>query len=99
MALVLDFAPPDWTPSQRMVAMALADRIGSETWEAWASIGDIARRSGLSHRHVKRTLRTLEASGVIQRGARHRDNGSQQTNLWIWLWKTPWGVTPASRGG
>ena len=86
MSLVLDFAPPHWNVSTRLVAMALADRVSSETQETWASIGDLARRTGLGERQVKRHLRILEADGIISRQPRFRDNGSQASNLWTWQW-------------
>lgn len=84
--LVLDFAPPHWNSGTRLVALALADRVGSD-WVCWPSVDDISRRTGLKPRMVKYHLRYLEEERVIAREERRRGNGSQQSNLWIWLWK------------
>lgn len=86
MTLVLDFAPDEWSISTRLVAIALADRVNRETGEAWASIADLSRRTGIGPRQVRRHLAVMEKAGVIRRQARFRDNGSQQSNLWIWVW-------------
>jgi DNA-binding transcriptional MocR family regulator len=87
MSLVLDFAPDHWNTGTRLVALALADRVGSDN-TCWPSIEDIAKRTGLSHRHVQRTLSYLEAEGIITHERRWRPNGSRQSNLWTWLWTT-----------
>lgn len=89
MSLVLDFAPEHWGVSTRLVAMALADRVSSETGETWASVGDLARRTGIGHRQVQRHLRILEQDRIILREPRFRDNESQASNRWIWLWTHP----------
>ena len=86
IALVLDHAPEHWNTGTRMVALALADRVGEE-WICWPSVADLARRTGLSERQVQRHLRYLELEGVIERDERRRGNGTQQSNLWIWLWR------------
>jgi DNA-binding transcriptional ArsR family regulator len=86
IALVLDHAPDHWNTGTRMVALALADRVGDE-YVCWPSIEDLARRTGLKPRMVKYHLRYLEEEGVIARQERRRGNGSQQSNLWVWLWK------------
>jgi Helix-turn-helix domain len=100
IALVLDFAPPHWTPSTRMVAIALADYANSDTGHCWPSIASLSRRSGVSVRQVQRCLREIEADGWIERTSVHRVG----TNLWIWrkriklggdMGVTP-GVTPMS---
>ena len=64
MSLVLDFAPAHWSSGCRMVAMALADRVNQD-WQAWPSLDDLARRSGISTRQVRTYLRQLEDEGVI----------------------------------
>lgn len=86
MSMVLDFAPEHWTSGTRLVALALADRVNQD-WQAWPSLEDIARRTGLSTRQVRTHLRTLEADGVIVPTIRRDKAGQRQTNLWIWLWK------------
>ena len=80
IALVLDFAPSHWTSSTRMVAIALADYANTDTGNAWPSIANLSRRSGVSVRQVQRCLREIEADGWIERTRLH----SVGTNLWIW---------------
>ena len=80
IALVLDFAPAHWTPSTRMVAIALADYANTDTGAAWPSIANLSRRSGVSVRQVQRCLRDIEADGWIERRDVHRVG----TNLWTW---------------
>jgi biotin operon repressor len=82
---VLNHSPAHWNSGTRLVALALADRVGDE-WTCWPSLDDIGARTGLSRRMVKYHLRYLEAEGVIAREERRRGNGSQQSNLWVWLW-------------
>ena len=94
MAMVLDFAPERWSSGRRMVALAIADRIGSETNEAWCSIGDICNRTGLHPRMVRYHISALIDEGVLMKQKRERDNGSQRSNMWIWLWTIPMGVQP-----
>jgi hypothetical protein len=81
IALVLDFAPKHWTPSTRMVAVALADYANSDTGLCWPSISSLSRRSGLSGRQVQRCLRQIEADGWIERTCGVQKVG---TNLWTW---------------
>ncbi|CAB4185931.1 Helix-turn-helix domain containing protein [uncultured Caudovirales phage] len=80
IAMVLDFAPVHWSPSTRMVAIALADYANTDTGHCWPSIANLARRSGLSLRQVQRCLREIETEGWIERDGVHRVG----TNLWIW---------------
>jgi len=87
LTMVLDFAPAYWNSGTRVVAMALADRVNPDDWTCWPSLEDMARRTGLSIRHVQKHLAFLQQEGIIMRQERRRDNGSQQSNLWIWLWK------------
>ena len=80
IALVLDFAPAHWTPSTRMVAIALADYSNGDNGLAWPSVANLSRRSGVSVRQVQRCLRDIEADGWIVKAGFH----SRGTNLWIW---------------
>lgn len=99
IALVLDFAPEHWTSGTRMVAIALADYANTDTGEAWPSVRNIARRSGLSERQVQRHLRIIEEDGWIRRGNPLRA-GRPGTTLWIWAKRVRMapggGVTPTS---
>ncbi len=80
IALVLDFAPAHWSPSTRMVAIALADYANSDSGHCWPSLASLSRRSGLSIRQVQRCLRQVEKDGWIERSSTHKAG----TNLWIW---------------
>ena len=80
IALVLDFAPAHWTPSTRMVAIAIADYSNGDNGLAWPSVANLSRRSGVSGRQVQRGLREIEADGWIERTRFHKVG----TNLWIW---------------
>ena len=80
IALVLDFAPAHWTPSTRMVAIALADYSNGDNGLAWPSIANLSRRSGVSVRQVQRCLKEIESDGWIVKAGIH----SRGTNLWIW---------------
>lgn len=85
MTMVLDFAPQQWTSSKRIVALAVADRVNNENY-TWCSYQDIQARTGLSRRQCVRIMNELVAEGIIGRERRDRENGSQQSNMWIWLW-------------
>lgn len=98
MTLVLDFAPEHWSTGRRMVAIAIADRVGQDG-TTWCSIPDIAERTGLHDRMVQYHVKALVDEGILLRTPRKRDNGSQQSNLWTWLWILPKGVRPIAPGG
>jgi DNA-binding transcriptional ArsR family regulator len=95
VAAILDFAPKHWTPSTRIVAIALADRVNPDTLSCFPSIRDIQKRTGLGERAVQRHLRVLETEGVIKRiGQKPDGKGSWGSNIWQWhftptpnLWK------------
>ena len=96
LTMVLDFAPHTWNSSKRLVAMAVADRVNKENY-TWCSYSDIERRTGLSRRQCVRIMNELVAEGIIAREKRERDNGSQASNMWIWLWTLRLGgVTPVT---
>ncbi len=86
MTMVLDFAPEHWTSGMRLTALALADRVNQD-WQAWPSLEDISKRTGLSTRQVRTHLKQLEAEGVIVAFVRRKPDGTRQPNLWTWLWK------------
>jgi len=53
------------------------------------STGQIARMTGMSHRHVKRLIADLLKAGVLTRTKMGRRNllGPNKC-YWLWLWKT-----------
>ena len=93
IALVLDFDPAHWSPSTRMVAVALGDYVNTDSSYAWPSVANLARRSGLSTRQVQRCLRQIEKDGWIER---QPDTHRLGTTLWIWRKRIGLGVTPTS---
>jgi hypothetical protein len=80
IAMVLDFAPEHWSSGTRMVAIALADYVNTETRSAWPSIANLARRTGLSERMVQRHLRQIELDGWIEMG----NPSITKSTMWIW---------------
>ena len=92
MATVLDFAPEEWSSGTRMVAIALADRVNSDR-QAWPALSDLARRTGLSERQVRRNLRILEDAGVIRCEGQRWVGDNPVSNVWTWLWVLPGGRT------
>lgn len=92
---VLDFAPDDWPPGTRLVAVAMADRVNRVTLRCWPSIADLAKRTGLSERQVQRCIKVIEDAGWI---TRHPARVGV-CNMWTWCGRPRWGVTPMSPGG
>ena len=100
VTVVLDHAPEHWSPSKRLVAVALAERINQQHRQAWPSLADLAKRTGLSERSVQRYLRELEDEGWIENhGQRPGAGGQPVSNLWTWRRYILVGVTPMSPGG
>lgn len=95
MTLVLDFAPEHWSSGRRMVALAIADRVGQDG-TTWCSVADVCQRSGLHERMVRYHIKALAQEGVLMSEPRTRDNGSQRSNLWTWVWTIPMGVQPSA---
>ena len=48
---------------------------------------------------VRYHISALIDEGVLMKQRRDRDNGSQQSNLWTWLWTIPKGVRSIAPGG
>ena len=63
------------------VYMYLRDRADAEG-KCWPGIKRIAADLHLSRSTVKRALDDLERAGFVQRQERHRENGSQTSNLY-----------------
>ena len=96
---VLDFAPDTWGPGTRLVALALADRVNQDG-QAWPSLADIARRSGLQTRMVRRHLHLIEEDGWIRcEGQRINGGGQPVSNLWTWPTWTKVGGQSSTVGG
>lgn len=102
VASVLGFAPEDWTPGTRIVAVALADHVNDTDGTAWPSITRLAGMAGMAPRNVQRHLRILELDGwIVRTGQRRNPTGQPISNLWIWQkWLTlPPVDKPTSTGG
>lgn len=81
------------SPSARLLLRSIADYCGNDS-SCWPSCRRLATECGLSVRHVQRLLGELEAQGWIARGARHRDDGGQRSNLIRWTHQS---ATPAAQ--
>lgn len=92
---VFDRAPAEWPSGQRLVALALADRV-NENGTAWPKLATLAAMTGLSPRNISRHLAALEEQGWIARETRTGDTGRQTSNLYRWTAPLPGGMTPAS---
>lgn len=101
IVMCLDFARPNWSTGTQLVAIALADRVNTDSLECWPSIADIARRTRMTERSVQRHIRDLEQDGTITRMRRtRRSDGLAGSNVWRWnlLITLPPEVTPLSPG-
>jgi len=65
----------------RSVYMYLCDRADGQG-KCWPAIKTIAVDLRLSRSTVKRSLADLEKAGYIEKKARHRENGSNTSNLY-----------------
>ncbi|MER7363604.1 helix-turn-helix domain-containing protein [Nonomuraea wenchangensis] len=70
MLEVLDFAPADLTPAQRLVLVVIAERAYDDTREAWPGgsekwgLETIARRTGLKVDSVRKAIQQMARKGV-----------------------------------
>ena len=64
-------------PAAKIVLYWLADHHNSETGMCFPSLKTLATECEMDVATVKRQLKHLEDSGIIQRHQRHRENGSQ----------------------
>ncbi len=61
---VLDHAPADLTPSERLVLVVLAEDANDVTREGWPGMDKISRRTGLQPDSVRRVLQRLAKRGL-----------------------------------
>jgi len=60
--------PKDWTSSTKLVALAMADVVNDMNgWRFWSSVRTLAKKTGVSPRTVRESLRTLEEAGWLDR--------------------------------
>jgi hypothetical protein len=80
---VLEHAPA-WPSRVWKVAVCLAERVDGTTSQAWPSVADLARRSQVDARHVRRALRELEAAGWITADRQKAPNGRDSATVYTW---------------
>ena len=68
--------------SAKLVYIYLNDRGGSND-RAWPSVATITKDTGLKDRTVQYATKELNETGLVVKIARHRENGSQTSNLYI----------------
>lgn len=76
------YTDQELTHRAKAVYMYLCDRSDAEG-KCWPGIKTIAADLGLSRSTVKRALTDLERLGYLKRQARHRENGSWTSNLYM----------------
>ena len=74
-----DAAP--WTPSQRLILLALADHANDEGF-CWPGIRKVARKCAIAEATTLRYLKDLEVDGWIERLKRRAPDGRQMTTLY-----------------
>ena len=68
--------------SAKLVYIYLNDRGGSDD-RAWPSVATITKDTGLKDRTVQYATKELNETGLVVKIARHRENRSQTSNLYI----------------
>lgn len=64
---VLDHAPQDIAPGDRLMLVVLAEQARDETRECWPGDEVLAHRTGTAPRSVRRTITRLEHAGLVER--------------------------------
>ena len=70
-------------PAEKLLLRSLVDFMGNSS-ECWPSVGRLAEEVGVSDRHVRRMLRSLEAAGWIVTQYRFRPDRSQTSCVFQW---------------
>lgn len=81
--IVLTRAATGLKPAEKLLLRSLVDFMGNST-ECWPSLSRLAAEVGVSVRHVRRLLRSLESSGWIRSEARFRPDRSQTSCVFKW---------------
>ena len=71
-------------PAEKLLLRSLVDFMGNAT-ECWPSLSRLADEVGVTVRHVRRMLRSLEAAGWILTEYRFRPDRSQTSCLYRWV--------------
>ena len=70
-------------PAEKLLLRSLVDFMGNSS-ECWPSLPRLAAEVGVSTRHIRRMLRSLEAAGWISTEHRFRPDRSQTSCLYRW---------------
>jgi hypothetical protein len=71
-------------PAEKLLLRSLVDFMGN-TIECWPSLSRLADEVGVTVRHVRRMLRSLEAAGWIVTRSRFRPDRSQTSCVFQWV--------------
>lgn len=71
-------------PAEKLLLRSLVDFMGNAT-ECWPSLSRLADEVGVTVRHVRRMLRSLEAAGWIVTQSRFRPDRSQTSCVFQWI--------------
>lgn len=71
-------------PAEKLLLRSLVDFMGNGT-ECWPSLSRLADEVGVTVRHVRRMLRSLEAAGWIITQSRFRPDRSQTSCVFQWV--------------
>jgi hypothetical protein len=69
MVEMLDHAPAELTPSERLLLVAIAEKANEQTRMSWPGMDTLTQRTGLSDRRVRQVLADLAARGYEVRVA------------------------------
>jgi hypothetical protein len=63
MVEMLDHAPAELTPAERLLLVAIAEKANEQTRMSWPGMDTLTQRTGLSDRRVRQVLADLAARG------------------------------------
>ena len=75
-------------PAEKLLLRSLVDFMGNRL-TCWPSLATLSREVGVTARHVRRMLRTLEARGWIATEYRFRPDRSQTSCVFAWVAPPP----------
>jgi len=81
--IVLTRSATGLKPAEKLLLRSLVDFMGNSA-ECWPSLSRLAAEVGVSIRHVRRLLRSLEAEGWIVTRYRFRPDRSQASCIFTW---------------
>lgn len=72
----------DVAPREKLVLICLADAANDEDWKCWPSQRHVANKTGYSIATIKRSMKSLEASGHVVRQHRLRNDGTRTSDVY-----------------